>query len=161
MGVCVSQVLLTDVNVAADLVDGSCLADMSDGFSGSDMKAWCSAAAMRPVRELLNDTGMSRSTKSNKQFDKFPENPGDWIPGDSKAEKPSASTNILVEWESLANTQHTPKLRPLCRVDFETARSEIGASVNRDSRAMNELRAWNDAYGDGHARHKPTLSYFM
>ena len=55
----VPQVLLRTENLAED-VKLSSIAEKTEGYSGSDLKALCTAAAMRPVRELLKATGKGR-----------------------------------------------------------------------------------------------------
>ena len=40
------------------------IADLTDGCSGSDLRQICTAAAMRPVRELLRASGKSASIAS-------------------------------------------------------------------------------------------------
>ena len=52
------QVLLGDEKLAED-VDLSSVASRTDGYSGSDLRQICTAAAMRPVRDLLKATGKS------------------------------------------------------------------------------------------------------
>ena len=39
------------------------VADRTDGYSGSDLRHLCSAAAMRPLRELLTASGKSSFQK--------------------------------------------------------------------------------------------------
>ncbi|KAG0477931.1 hypothetical protein HPP92_012650 [Vanilla planifolia] len=86
------------------------LANATDGYSGSDLKNLCIAAAYKPVQELLED---------EKQ----------------KGEK-----------------TEMPSLRPLVLDDFIKAKSKVGASVAYDAASMNELRKWNDRYGEGGSR---------
>ena len=52
------QVLLEGENLDPD-VDLGRVADATQGFSGSDLRQVCTAAAMRPVRELLAASGKS------------------------------------------------------------------------------------------------------
>ena len=52
------QVMLSSEKLA-DEVDVAHVASRTDGFSGSDLKALCTAAAMAPLRELLAASGKS------------------------------------------------------------------------------------------------------
>ena len=68
--------LLAAERLDAD-VDLNKVAETTDGFSGSDLKALCTAAAMAPVRELLRATGRSaqgqeQDQKSGKEQRKSP-----------------------------------------------------------------------------------------
>jgi SpoVK/Ycf46/Vps4 family AAA+-type ATPase len=56
------QVMLAKENLAED-VDLGIVAARTDGYSGSDLSAVSTAAAMRPVRELLSATGKSAQIK--------------------------------------------------------------------------------------------------
>ena len=53
-----AQVLLANEQLGKD-VSLSKLAEKTGRFSGSDLRALCTAAAMRPVRELLEASGKS------------------------------------------------------------------------------------------------------
>ncbi|XP_028105372.1 spastin-like [Camellia sinensis] len=86
------------------------LANATEGYSGSDLKNLCIAAAYRPVQELLEE---------EKKVDK----------------------NDMV-----------PVLRPLNLDDFIESKAKVGASVAYDATSMNELRKWNDQYGEGGSR---------
>lgn len=55
---CFLQVVLSDEKLAADVDLGS-VASRTDGYSGSDLRQVCTAAAMRPIRELLRAKGKS------------------------------------------------------------------------------------------------------
>ena len=52
------QVLLANEQLSED-VSLSKLAEKTGRFSGSDLRALCTAVAMRPVRELLEASGKS------------------------------------------------------------------------------------------------------
>ncbi|EFJ44239.1 hypothetical protein VOLCADRAFT_82864 [Volvox carteri f. nagariensis] len=90
------------------------LAALTEGYSGSDLKNMCVAAAYRPIRELI------------------------------AAEKAAAEAAR----QSL--------------VDFKAAMQQVGPSVASDQGSlMNELRRWNEAYGEGGKRKADTLTYFL
>ncbi|KAK8931420.1 Katanin p60 ATPase-containing subunit A1 [Platanthera zijinensis] len=93
------------------------LAKATEGYSGSDLKNLCIAAAYRPVQELL---------EKEKQL------------GEQTA---------------------TPSLRQLVLDDFIQAKSKVGASVAYDAASMNQLRQWNEQYGEGGSRRKSPFGF--
>lgn len=93
------------------------LANATEGYSGSDLKNLCIAAAYRPVQELIEE--------EKKQ-------------GDGSG---------------------TPQLRSLTLEDFIQAKSKVGASVAFDAASMNELRKWNEMYGEGGSRKKSPFGF--
>ncbi|KAF6175224.1 hypothetical protein GIB67_015909 [Kingdonia uniflora] len=86
------------------------LANVTEGYSGSDLKNLCIAAAYRPVQELL-------------------------------AEENKVGT------ENVSSV-----LRQLNLDDFIQAKTKVGASIAYEATSMNELRKWNDQYGEGGSR---------
>ncbi|KAL3824833.1 hypothetical protein ACJIZ3_020862 [Penstemon smallii] len=93
------------------------LANATDGYSGSDLKNLCIAAAYRPVQELIEEENKG---------DKFDE---------------------------------VPVLRPLNLDDFIHSKAKVGPSVAYDASSMNELRKWNDRYGEGGSRRKSPFGF--
>ncbi|KAG8388590.1 hypothetical protein BUALT_Bualt02G0141400 [Buddleja alternifolia] len=93
------------------------LANATEGYSGSDLKNLCIAAAYRPVQELLEV-----------------ENKGDKFDG-------------------------VPVLRPLNLDDFVHSKAKVGPSVAYDAATMNELRKWNEQYGEGGSRRKSPFGF--
>ncbi|KAL0719142.1 hypothetical protein Bca4012_068466 [Brassica carinata] len=94
------------------------LAKETEGYSGSDLKNLCIAAAYRPVQELLQE-----------------ENKG-----------------------SVANGA-APDLRPLSLDDFIQSKAKVSPSVSYDATTMNELRKWNEQYGEGGSRTKSPFGF--
>ncbi|KAK7312227.1 hypothetical protein VNO77_35941 [Canavalia gladiata] len=94
------------------------LANLTDGYSGSDLKNLCIAAAYRPVQELLEE------------------------------EKKDGGSNGT-----------TSVLRPLNLDDFIQSKSKVGPSVAYDATSMNELRKWNEMYGEGGSRTKSPFGF--
>ncbi|XP_020255603.1 uncharacterized protein LOC109832631 isoform X1 [Asparagus officinalis] len=92
------------------------LANATEGYSGSDLKNLCVAAAYRPVQELIEEEKKSEGSA-------------------------------------------TPQLRPLNLKDFIEAKSKVGASVAYDAGSMNELRKWNEMYGEGGSRKKSPFGF--
>ncbi|XP_038983219.1 uncharacterized protein LOC120111017 isoform X2 [Phoenix dactylifera] len=93
------------------------LANATEGYSGSDLKNLCIAAAYRPVQELLEE------------------------------EKKKGATGTAAS------------LRPLKLDDFIQAKSKVGASVAYDATSMNELRKWNEQYGEGGSRRQSPFGF--
>lgn len=97
--------------------DVQSLANATEGYSGSDLKNLCIAAAYRPVQELLDEEKKGKSCDS------------------------------------------TPTLRPLSLDDFIQSKAKVGPSVAYDAASMNELRKWNDQYGEGGSRKKSPFGF--
>ncbi|KAM7484824.1 hypothetical protein LguiA_000833 [Lonicera macranthoides] len=93
------------------------LANATEGYSGSDLKNLCIAAAYRPVQELLED------------------------------EKKRDTNGV------------PPVLRPLNLDDFIQSKAKVGPSVAYDATSMNELRKWNEQYGEGGSRRKSPFGF--
>uniref|UniRef100_A0ACD5VBF5 Uncharacterized protein n=1 Tax=Avena sativa TaxID=4498 RepID=A0ACD5VBF5_AVESA len=93
------------------------LANATEGYSGSDLKNLCIAAAYRPVHELLEEEkkGTAGSTKTS--------------------------------------------LRSLKLDDFIQAKAKVSPSVSFDATSMNELRKWNEQYGEGGSRSKSPFGF--
>lgn len=92
------------------------LANVTEGYSGSDLKNLCIAAAYRPVQELLEE-------------------------------------------EKVAKSDASSVLRPLCLDDFIQSKAKVGPSVAYDATSMNELRKWNEQYGEGGSRRKSPFGF--
>ncbi|XP_034573930.1 uncharacterized protein [Setaria viridis] len=93
------------------------LANATEGYSGSDLKNLCVAAAYRPVHELLEE------------------------------EKKGGVSN------------ESSYLRPLKLDDFIQAKAKVSPSVSYDATSMNELRKWNEQYGEGGSRTKSPFGF--
>ncbi|KAL6605910.1 hypothetical protein ACP70R_041563 [Stipagrostis hirtigluma subsp. patula] len=110
------KILLAKENLESDFKFDE-LANTTEGYSGSDLKNLCIAAAYRPVHELLEE--------ENK--------------GDTSSRKTS--------------------LRPLKLDDFVQAKAKVSPSVAFDATSMNELRKWNEQYGEGGSRCKSPFGF--
>ncbi|KAL8267195.1 hypothetical protein R6Q59_004539 [Mikania micrantha] len=110
------KIFLAKENIDHDF-DTRALANATEGYSGSDLKNLCIAAAYRPVQELLDEE------KKGKKHDK------------------------------------TPALRPLNLDDFIQSKAKVGPSVAYDAASMNELRKWNEQYGEGGSRKKSPFGF--
>ncbi|KAJ8747826.1 hypothetical protein K2173_012416 [Erythroxylum novogranatense] len=110
------RIILGHENLEPDF-DFRKLAIATDGYSGSDLKNLCIAAAYRPVQELLEEE----------------------MKGGQRA---------------LA-----PGLRPLHLDDFIQSKAKVGPSVAFDASSMNELRKWNEQYGEGGSRKRSPFGF--
>ncbi|KAK1278030.1 Katanin p60 ATPase-containing subunit A1 [Acorus gramineus] len=110
------RIFLAQENIDSDFKYDE-LANATEGYSGSDLKNLCIAAAYRPVQELLEE-------------------------------------------EQKGGTSRTlPILRPLNLDDFIQAKAKVGASVAYDAGSMNELRKWNEQYGEGGSRKRAPFGF--
>lgn len=93
------------------------LAAATEGYSGSDLKNLCIAAAYRPVQEIIDR---------------------------EKKGLTSNSTSIP---------------RTLNLDDFIESKAKVGPSVSYDATSMNELRKWNEQYGEGGSRKRSPFGF--
>ncbi|XP_076895601.1 uncharacterized protein LOC143548273 [Bidens hawaiensis] len=113
------------------------LANMTEGFSGSDLKNLCTTAAYRPVRELIQ-----------------------------QERKKDIAKRIMAESGGDSQIPEDPKdrvitIRPLNLKDFREAKNQVAASFAAEGSIMSELKQWNDQFGEGGSRKKEQLSYFL
>lgn len=107
------------------------LSRITDGYSGSDLKNLSIAAAYRPIRELLQ----------------YEEQEAKIGTGGCSAAANRARSAALI--------------RPLRFEDFKQAMTQVGASVAFDASSMNELRRWNEQYGEGGNRRKSNFGFVV
>ncbi|KAJ1264285.1 hypothetical protein BS78_09G251600 [Paspalum vaginatum] len=168
-------------------IDFKELATMTEGYSGSDLKNLCVTAAYRPVRELLKkerEKELERREKEAKEKAAAPaataaaENSGapeskkaenSGAPESKKAESSeskqensegkvgSSSTEAKAEGEK----DVTIDLRPLTMEDLRQAKNQVAASFAAEGAVMNELKEWNELFGEGGSRKKQQLTYFL
>ncbi|KAJ6919035.1 hypothetical protein NC651_013100 [Populus alba x Populus x berolinensis] len=111
------RIILNQENLEPDFQFDK-LANATEGYSGSDLKNLCIAAAYRPVEELLEE---------------------------EKGGKNGAA----------------PALRTLNLNDFIQSKAKVGPSVSFDAASMNELRKWNEQYGEGGSRKQSPFGSFQ
>ncbi|KAG4952439.1 hypothetical protein JHK85_046306 [Glycine max] len=116
------------------------LATMTEGYTGSDLKNLCITAAYRPVRELIQQERMKDMEKKKREAE-----------GQSSED---ASNNKDKEEQEIT-------LRPLNMEDMRQAKTQVAASFASEGSVMNELKHWNDLYGEGGSRKKQQLTYFL
>lgn len=118
------------------------LAAMTEGYSGSDLKNLCVTAAYRPVRELIQE-------ERKKDMEK------------KKREEAAKSSEDASETKEEAKEERVITLRPLNMEDMRQAKNQVAASFASEGSVMNELKQWNDLYGEGGSRKKEQLTYFL
>lgn len=120
------------------------LATMTEGYTGSDLKNLCVTAAYRPVRELIQ-----RERKKDLERKK-------------KAQEKKDSADESSEAKEDENKVEEPiVLRPLNMEDMKQAKNQVASSFASEGAVMNELKQWNELYGEGGTRKKEQLSYFL
>ncbi|KAJ3694570.1 hypothetical protein LUZ60_010050 [Juncus effusus] len=142
------RTLLTKESVDEGL-DYKELATMTEGYSGSDLKNFCTTAAYRPVRELIQrerlkdlvDKDYFISAKKKKA---------------EAGEKPSEEKE-----EKEEEKEQAVFLRPLNMEDLRQAKNQVAASFAAEGSVMGELKQWNELYGEGGSRKKQQLTYFL
>ncbi|KAG6487761.1 hypothetical protein ZIOFF_056363 [Zingiber officinale] len=139
------KVILAKEDLAPD-INMEVLATMTDGYSGSDLKNLCVAAAHHPIREILE--------KERKERDA------------ALAEgKPLPVLHDSNDVRALSvddfKHAHEQDIFHHSFYDFWVAEIGVCASVSSESSNMNELLQWNELYGEGGSRKKKALSYFM
>ncbi|KAL5551947.1 hypothetical protein UlMin_002123 [Ulmus minor] len=134
------------------------LGTMTEGYSGSDLKNFCTTAAYRPVRELIQQERLKDLEK--KRIAASQKATGD---ASNAKEKPAAgvkSESSTTETEG-GKEERTITLRALNMEDFRQAKKQVAASFAAEGSIMNELQQWNDLYGEGGSRKKEQLTYFL
>ncbi|KAK7318165.1 hypothetical protein RJT34_02864 [Clitoria ternatea] len=135
------RTLVAKENVDKEL-DFKELATMTEGYTGSDLKNLCTTAAYRPVRELIQQERLKSLDKKQKAAKGQSEDVQDSIVGNDAEER------VIT-------------LRPLNMQDFKEAKNQVAASFAAEGAGMNELKQWNDLYGEGGSRKQQQLSYFL
>ncbi|KAJ9145666.1 hypothetical protein P3X46_028023 [Hevea brasiliensis] len=110
------KIFLAQENLGPDFQFNK-LASATEGYSGSDLKNLCIAAAYRPVQELLEE------------------------------EKKGGKGDVA------------SALRSLNLDDFIQSKAKVGPSVAYDAASMNELRKWNEQYGEGGSRRRSPFGF--
>ncbi|GKV27006.1 hypothetical protein SLEP1_g36216 [Rubroshorea leprosula] len=119
------------------------LAVMTEGYSGSDLKNLCTTAAYRPVRELIKQERLK--DQGRKQ----------------RAAAGNDTEDASTKMEDGEEGERIITLRPLNMEDFREAKNQVAASYSAEGGSMNELKQWNEMYGEGGSRKKEQLTYFL
>ncbi|KAL4449051.1 hypothetical protein ABPG77_007768 [Micractinium sp. CCAP 211/92] len=165
------QVILKDEDLdpAFDFKEAAAL---SDGYSGSDLKNLCIAAAYCPIREFLE---RERAAKAG-QKEAAPGGAAPGLPpaagadgagpgvggaaGAAACAAPSSATPAALANMPAAAPLQPVRLRPISMADFREALKQVTASTHSDSATTSELQRWNDQYGEGGSRRKEPLAYY-
>ncbi|XP_023532896.1 uncharacterized protein LOC111794931 isoform X1 [Cucurbita pepo subsp. pepo] len=153
----------------AEDLDFKELATMTEGYSGSDLKNLCVTAAYRPVRELLQQERLKdlekkqRELKEEQQKEEKTETEMETETkneneNDKKKENNSEDMTVTKEEEK---EEQVIILRPLNMDDMRQAKNQVAASFASEGSVMNELKQWNELYGEGGSRKKQQLTYFL
>lgn len=106
------------------------------------------AAAAENSEAPESEKKESSETKEARKSTQSPEGGGKGDEGpDSKAEGEKEAAVV--------------DLRPLTMEDLRQAKNQVAASFAAEGAVMNELRQWNDLYGEGGSRKKQQLTYFL
>lgn len=76
-------------------------------------------------------------------------------------EKERGSREEEYEAKEEASEERVITLRALSMEDMRVAKNQVSASIAAEGAGMNELKQWNDLYGEGGSRKKEQLSYFL
>eukprot|EP01091_Cochliopodium_minus_P010982 TRINITY_DN3035_c0_g1_i1.p1 TRINITY_DN3035_c0_g1~~TRINITY_DN3035_c0_g1_i1.p1 ORF type:complete len:1188 (+),score=442.28 TRINITY_DN3035_c0_g1_i1:62-3625(+) len=114
------KVILKEENIEPNF-SFSELAKMTDGFTGSDLRNLCIAAAYIPVKEIL-----SKEKLNNTNVDE-----DDDMISEEKEERKDV------------------EMRSLTLKDFIEAKKKVSSSISEDSHSITQLRQWNEMYGEG------------
>lgn len=154
-------------------IDFKELATMTEGYSGSDLKNLCVTAAYSPVRELLKkerEKELERREKEAKEKAAAPaattaaensEAPESKKEGSESKQEKSDGKAESSEAKAEGEKEVTIDLRPLTMEDLRQAKNQVSASFAAEGAVMNELRQWNELYGEGGSRKKQQLTYFL
>ncbi|KAF3543425.1 hypothetical protein DY000_02001458 [Brassica cretica] len=126
-----------------DELDFHELGQMTEGYSGSDLKNLCITAAYRPVRELIQQERLKDQERKKRE------------------EAGKGTEETKEEEEEEASEEREIVLRPLNMEDMRKAKNQVGTSFASEGSGMNELKQWNDLYGEGGSRKKEQLTYFL
>ncbi|KAJ8621582.1 hypothetical protein MRB53_030111 [Persea americana] len=127
---------------AEESIDYRELAVMTEGYSGSDLKNLCMTAAYRPVRELIQKERLKDLERKRKAEE------GEKTGEDSDNKEADKGERVIT-------------LRPLNMEDMKQAKNQVASSFAAEGSIMNELKQWNDLYGEGGSRKKEQLTYFL
>ncbi|KAG8930208.1 hypothetical protein FRC02_004510 [Tulasnella sp. 418] len=128
------KILLRDEVLAPD-IDLSALAKQTETFSGSDLKHLCVSAALDSAKENLDLPWKEKTPQSSPEPLKDLQTP---------SSTPSTSAVIGSSVE-----QRTPK-RTLSLRHFTKALTEITPSSSESLGTLNDLRKWNEEFGEGY-----------
>ncbi|KAI9105179.1 hypothetical protein K1719_022708 [Acacia pycnantha] len=129
------------------------LAIMTEGYTGNDLKNLCTAAAYRPVRELIKQERLKDMEKNNEEAEgqsleaaiKTKEDTKDKEKNKNDVEDQSseAASGAKEDKEDSVIT-----LRPINIEDMIESKKQVPSSFDADGLIMQELKEWNELYGE-------------
>jgi SpoVK/Ycf46/Vps4 family AAA+-type ATPase len=121
------------------------LAKETEGYSGSDLKVWSFGVSFTSSSMIQHSSSDSFSflTLQNLCI--------------AAAYRPVQE--LLQEENKDSVTNASPDLRPLSLDDFIQSKAKVSPSVAYDATTMNELRKWNEQYGEGGTRTKSPFGF--
>ncbi|XP_028752013.1 uncharacterized AAA domain-containing protein C16E9.10c isoform X2 [Neltuma alba] len=126
------------------------IAVMTEGYTGSDLKNLCTAAAYRPVRELIKQEKLKDMEKNKKeaegQSSEAASSPKEDTEEQDKNKKDAEGQSSESDKEDKEEPVIT--LRPINMEDMIQAKNQVPASFDGHGAIMHELRQWNELYGD-------------
>ena len=131
------RVLLKHERLGDD-VDLDTIASRTSGYTGSDLKNVCATAAYRPIKEYLNG------------------NPTQW--GDAESDDPFVERERRLVQEK---QDSQAALDPIKMSDFLAALKTISATVHDDSASVENLRRWNEQYGESGSKKPRALGMYL
>ncbi|KAG4397882.1 hypothetical protein GLYMA_10G229400v4 [Glycine max] len=157
-------------------IDFNELSTITEGYTGSDLKNLCTAAAYRPVREVLQQERLKEKEKKKTEAEVQRSEDASDAKGDKEdGVITSRCLNIQEKKKTEAEVQSSENasdakgdkdhqvitLRPLNMEDMRLAKSQVAASFAAEGSIMSELKEWNELFGEGGSRKKQQLTYFL
>ena len=145
------KIHLNDETISKDL-DLKTIAEKTEGFSGSDLRQLCVAAAYIRLRDYIRteedlQKEIEEESKDKKEGDKKKEDKDDSIMGLLTESFTENEGNDVIE--ILEKEVKEPELRPLSLSDFEKALKDVKSSVSEEGEGLQQLRQWDREYGTG------------
>ncbi|KAK4253991.1 hypothetical protein QN277_009429 [Acacia crassicarpa] len=129
------------------------LAIMTKGYTGSDLKNLCTAAAYRPVRELIKQERLKDMEKNKKGAQGQSSEAAIKTKEDTKDKENNKNDAEDQSSEAASGTKEDKEdsiftLRPINMEDMIEAKKQVPASFDADGLIMHELKEWNELYGE-------------
>ncbi|XP_028752015.1 ATP-dependent zinc metalloprotease FTSH, chloroplastic [Neltuma alba] len=151
------------------------VAVMTEGYTGSDLKNLCTAAAYRPVRELIKQEKLKDMEKNKKEAEGQSSEAASSAKEDTEEQGKNKKDAEGQSSQAASSPKEGPKeqdknkkdaegqssesdkedkeepvitLRPINMEDMIQAKNQVPASFDGHGAIMHELRQWNELYGD-------------
>ncbi|XP_028752017.1 uncharacterized AAA domain-containing protein C16E9.10c [Neltuma alba] len=129
------------------------IAVMTEGYTGSDLKNLCTAAAYRPVRELIKQEKLEALEKNKEEAEGQNSKAASSAKEDTK-EKDKSEKDAEGQSSEAASSAKEDKeepvitLRPINMEDMIQAKNQVPASFDACGLIMHQLKQWNELYGE-------------